>query len=411
MFRRIALGIALTLSFLPKANAVVTYLNCPTLAPLPVTNFMPAAMLPIYTAEKAFDAGMNVTVMTAVNYASVRQTQAINDAFSTIMKSMIQTSRASFQQKIELDRSFDKLKQSYESELSAKEMQMSSMFFPGDTALQKQPDGTEGEVSSSGPTYKLIRQLCNTGKIQQAMASSKHKDKAMATMNRRNQKIVHNIQTAVNVNASAKRMIDAHYDLFCSAEDVAAGLCGQESDAPNADMSAFNFLYPTGYLTEAKSAGRDYIPVYTYSPVESLAAYQYVRMLTGVPYVSPPSESERKDGSKSPFVGLYKQSVAALSLSSEVLLSIAQKREPINKEGLVMGELDLVAYQISRSHLPENRRILQTASASGKMKEIQRQMALNSYLRLMLLKQKDSLRQMKAAEVAMDATVETMKSN
>ena len=42
-----------------SANAVVTYANCPTLAPLPVTSFMPAAMLPIQTAENAFDIGMN----------------------------------------------------------------------------------------------------------------------------------------------------------------------------------------------------------------------------------------------------------------------------------------------------------------------------------------------------------------
>lgn len=394
-----------------KSHAVVTYLTCPTLAPLPVTNFLPAAMLPIINAETAFDTGMNVTVMTAVNYASIRQTQAINDAFSTIMKSMIQTSRASFQQKIELDRSFDKLKQSYESELSAKEMQMSSMFFPGDTALQLQPDGTEGEVSASGPTYRLVKQLCNTGKIQQSLSSSKTKDKAMATMNRRNQKIVHNIQTAVNVNASAKRMIDAHYDLFCSAEDVASGLCEQESAAPNADMSAFNFLYPTGYLTESKSAGGDYIPVYTYSPVESLASYQYVKMLTGVPYIAPPTESERKDGAKSPFVGMYKQSVSATSLSAEVLLSISQKREPVNKEGLVMSELDLVAFQLSKNHLPENRRIAQTASSTGKMKEIQRQMALSTYLHFLILRQNDYMRQMDATNVAIDTTMETMSSN
>lgn len=395
---------------LPKAHAAVTYLNCPTLAPLPITNFMPAAMLPILNAKTAFDTGMNVTINNAVTYASIRQTTAINDAFSSMMKNMIQVSRSGFQQKIELDRSFDRLEQSYKSELASKEMQFSSMFFPGDPALQKQPDGTEGVVSPQGPTYKFVQQLCNTGKIQQALSKPSQKDKAIAAVNRRNQKLTQQIQSTSSVQASAKRIVDAHFDLFCSEADFNNGLCEQVSVAPNADLSAFNFLYPVGYKDENKIESSAYQSLYTYSPVESMASYQFVKNLTGVFGAAPPSETERNDPGKSRFVGFYKQLVAANSVATDSLLRISQKREPINKVGLKLGELDLLGYQLAQSSMPENRSIYQSASDTGKLKEIQRQIALNNYIKMLILQQKDAMRRIDAAEVSIQSSLEYLPS-
>ena len=154
-----------------SANAVVTYANCPTLAPLPVTSFMPAAMLPIQTAENAFDIGMNQVVKTAVSMATEMQAQAISSSFSSILQSMIETSQAYDNNKFEIERQYAELMMAYEMDLAAKKEELDNMLFPGDPSMMQPKPGEVRQINSESPSYKFVKEMCSAGKMQQAMTS------------------------------------------------------------------------------------------------------------------------------------------------------------------------------------------------------------------------------------------------
>ena len=242
--------------------------------------------------------------------------------------------------------------------------------------------------------------------MNQMATGEKAKKRATSDINRRAQKLQASLTAVGSVNSVAKGNIDFHYDIFCSAEDVDNGLCEMESTAPNADISAFNFLYPTGYKDENSASGSDYATLYTYSSVESLAAFQYVKNLSGVLYIVPPTQSEMSNGDMFAYVGAYKQAQSALNLASTALLSVAQNREPINGSGLVMSSLDVINYQITNSSRAEEINRVKSSSEAGKMLELQRQMAISNQLKLLLLRQKDYARQLKAAHLAIDNTID-----
>ena len=389
-----------------RSNAAVTYLNCPTLRPLPVTSFMPAAMMPIYNAENAFEIGMNQVVRKAVTSAAQIQIEAINSSFNTIMTSMIETSQAYQQNKMEIDRRFQELEMAYEADLEAKKAELSRMLFPGDQSMMRPKPGEVRVIDKSSPSYKFIFQMCSAGKMQQMMTSKKVVEKALENKNRRSQKIVANVQAVSSVNAVAKENIDRHYDIFCSKNDLNEGLCESVSLAPNADLDAYVYLYPTGYKDSAGgNASSDYVTMYTYSPVESLAAYQYVKNITGTLNITPPTKQEMSNPHRVRFGAAYKQLVSALSISADAMLSIAQNREPINNEGMVVSQLDAVNFMLERTKMPEHRRIMKSSSENGKLVEMQRQLAIQQVLRSMILLQKDRIRQLKAADVALDNTL------
>lgn len=395
-------GVSLAALFVSaQSQAVITYANCPTLAPLPVTAFMPGAMMPIYNTENAFEIGMNQVVRQAVTAAAEIQATAINDSFNTVMESMIKTSQAYQQNKMEVDRQYQGLEMAYMAELADRKNEVENMLFPGDKSMMRPAEGEVRVIDQSSPSYKFIHQMCSAGKMQQMLTSKKVVELAIENKNRRSQKITANIQAISSIDIRAKENIDRHYDIFCSEEDKGLGLCDVTSTAPNADLDAFVFMYPTGY----DDATSDYKTAYTYSAVESLASYQYVKHLTGTLYTPPPTTRELNDPRKIRYVAGYKQLVSALSLSTDALLSVAQAREPVNNEGFIMSSLDSVNYLIEKSKMPANRRILKSASENGKLVEMQRQLSIQQRLRYMIYRQNDKLRNLKAANVALENTL------
>lgn len=409
MFKKALCSFALLASSIGvnfSAEAVVTYANCPTLAPLPVTNFMPAAMLPIERAEMSFDMGMNVVMAGAVQSATVIQSEAINSAFNTITSELIKISQAKQTNLIEIDRQYQELKMAYDMELSVQKEQLEGMLFPGDPSMMQPKEGEERVIDPESPTFQFVKQMCSAAKMQQHLYSEAIINESMELRRRRSTKIVRNIQAVASISAAAKQSVDFHYDVFCSEEDAILGMCDEPSLAPNADIDAYVFMYPTGYRGEGNGGtSENYQTMYTYSSVESLAAYQYIKNLTGTLYFSAPTAREEEMASKSQFVGFYKQALSALSLSADYMLSVAQLREPINKTGMVVSQLDALNYAIERSKLPDQQRIISSASDNGKLLELQKQLALQNQLRLLILKQKGSSRQLDAARVAIENSI------
>ncbi len=387
-----------------QSSAVITYANCPTLTPLPVTSFMPGAMMPIKNTQTAFDVGMNQVVRQAVTAASQLQIQAIETSFNSVMQNMIETSQAHQKDLMDLEIRFQEMEMAYEAKLSSQKENLERMIFPGDPSMMPVEEGQSRTINESSPSYKFIREMCTAGKTQQMLASKNVVSKALENKNRREQKITANLQAVSSVDSRAKENIDKHYDLFCSEDDVEDGLCEISAPAPNADLDAFVFMFPSGYLSSGAGTA-EYQTMYTYSPVESLASYQYIKHLTGTLHVSPPTTLELNDPKRVRFISAYKQAVAASSLSADTLLSIAQMREPVNSEGLIVGRLDALNYLIDKSKMPDQQRILKSASEEGKLLEMQRLLSLQQKIQLMLLKQKDRERQLKAARLAVENTL------
>lgn len=392
---------------LEVSAAGVTYASCPTLKPLPITKFMPAAMKPIKDAQTAFDVGMNKTIKEAVKTAALIQSESINMTFVAIMDNMIKVSQNQKQQELEVDRQYSELMLAYRSELEDQKSQLNEMLFPGDESMMQPKEGEERTIDPSSPSYKFVKQMCSAGKMQEMLTSKKVRDKALADKNRRSQKILHNIQAVSSIATASKKAVDLHYELFCSEQDNKNNLCDSESLSPNADLEAYNYLYPTGYPDQTTK----YTTLYTYSPVESLAAYQYINNLTGTLYLTPPTTNDMSDISSSTYVAAYKQMVAALSMSTDVLLSISKVREPVNSSGFLMSELDVLNHLIEKSKMPENSRVIKSSSDSAKLLEIQKQMALSQKIKFLILQQKDKQRILEASDLAVDSTLNTILEN
>lgn len=405
-----ALPVTLALLFAVEANAAgVTYANCPTLAPLPVTNFMPGAMIPIKNTQLAFETGMNVTIKTAVTFAATTQLTSVTSSFNTLIENTIKLSRSQHEQEIQIEKQFERIKQAYHGHLTSQVQAAKNVAFPGDPAVNPNKPSADGSAApptvQNSPTMTFARSMCTMAKMNQYADSTESKDKVIRSVNRRNQKIVASIEAVSNVSMVAKQTVDLHYEMFCTQDEFNNALCDSASVAPNADLSAFNFLYPSGY----RGDNPDFQTMYTYSPVESLAAYQYIRHITGNLYTTPPTETEKRDGTKVLFAGVHRQATSALSMASDVLLEITQLREPINKVGLPMSPMDVLSYHIEKSSDPNERRTATSASDSGKMLEIRKQMAVNNQLRLLLLKQKDAQRRLQAADISMSSTLESLR--
>lgn len=407
LFAVVFVGLSFSCIFMSQpSQAVVTYANCPTLSPLPVTNFMPAAMLPIEQAEMSFDIGMNTVVAAAVQTATVIQSEAISSAFNTMSQQYLTISQGKQKDMMEIERQYEEMMLSYEMTLEAEKEELENMLFPGDSSMMEPAEGAVRVIDTESPTYKFVSQMCSGAKMQQRLYSKAIIEAEIKQRSRRNQKIVSNIQAVASIDAMSKQSVDFHYDVFCSQTDEDNGLCGEASLAPNADLDAYVFMYPSGYRGEGNGGATDeYQSMYTYSPVESLAAYQYVKNITGTLFFSAPTGRELELASKSQFVGLYKQMVAALSLSTDTMLSIASLREPINSVGLVVGKLDAINYAIEKAKLPAHQRVMASASQNGKLLELQNQLALQNQLRLLILKMKEKEKQLEAARVAMENSV------
>ena len=406
MKRLFAATVLTVIGWLPHAHATVTYATCPTLQPQPIYNFMPQAMQPIYTAQNAFEVGMNQTIANAASLAANIQMEAATNSMNSIMKALLETSQLAKQQEIEMTREYEKFKMQYKMRLEEEKAELRSMLFPGDAAMLQPKDGeARGPISPEAPSYKMVKQVCTAGKMQEMAFSEKVESRNANKTFRRGQKITQAITSTASVNSAAKRSVDMHYELFCSEDDVAMGLCSAASGAPNADIQALTFFYPQGYK-EMGGENADYYTMYTYSPVESLASSHYIRHVTGQLGVAPPSLSERSDPNRATFVALYKQLVSALGVSSAVMFDIAELREPVNSEGLIMSQLDSLNFLIEESKKPSYRRTMLAASDNGKMLEMQRLMNIQARLRMLKLMQKDNQRLLEATHTAVSNSID-----
>jgi hypothetical protein len=391
-------------SLLSFTSSAVPFINCPTLMPLPITEFGPGAMVPINNTVNAFDIAMNTTILTAINLSSANMTKAIGDNNMSLMRAVITMSQKKDKDNMEIDKGFKDLKTSYDERLANDMAKSNSKLFPGDPVKDK----SGAVISEPGsPTYEYVKNMCTMGKMHQISTSKLIKVNSLRTHNGRNQMLAHSLEAVSSVMAASKDNVDTHFELFCSVEDRDSGLCDSVSAAPNADISAFNFFYPVGQKDQNMGATASYRTLYTYNQVESFGAFQYIKNLTGYIGISPPSSDEVLLISKATFVGRYKQLMASMSLVSDAMLAVSSLREAVNSSGVVMSEMDVMNYQIEQSNNPDQVLVDNSASENGKRLTIVRHMAINNKLRYWALLQENARRNITAANLAINGITQS----
>jgi hypothetical protein len=127
--------------------------------------------------------------------------------------------------------------------------------------------------------------------------------------------------------------------------------------------------------------------------------------------VAPPSLSEVEDPRRSSFVAVYKQMVSSLGVASSVMLDIAELREPVNNQGLIMSQLDTVNYLVEETKDPEHRRVMLAASKNGKLLEMQRVLNVQNRIRMLSILQKDNQRMLEATHTAVKNSIYAFSEN
>jgi hypothetical protein len=387
-----------------NSNAAVTYLNCPTLSPLPIVAFESAAMIPIDNVEITFDTAMNVTIMSAVKSSNLLQMQAITDSYTAIMKQYVTSSRNKVKDMMEYDQKMFDLKMSYLGELSVNKSRVDVSLFPSDP-INHESANTENAASTPGTaTFTYLQTMCSMAKMNKKAFDAEKQEIVNLRKTSRNIQITDQLTQVQSASVASKQLVDFHYDMFCSSTEAAAGIC-EESLVPNLDLSAFNLLYPSGYAEDNMAVSVDYMTRYTYNPVESFAAYQYVRNLVGVVQIDPPSNKEKTNPSSARFVGAYNMGISALSLASDSILYSTSLREPVNGAGVVMSQLDALNYQLNNTSNPNNMIFMKSSSENGVGLAVAQQLAMQNKIHYLMLKQEDYERILGAAHVAIDSFV------
>jgi hypothetical protein len=392
-------------------SAGVTYLNCPTMKPLPIVGFTPAAMLPIYNVESAYTTGLNVTIAQAISQASVEVANNVASNNQQLIKQMMKIRVNSQQEYAQIERTMRNYERSYVNQVQRELNGSKGKLFPSDPAILPDTSSfvqTQGrEISGASPTYKYMQRFCTAGKMLGKTTSSKQVENNARLAQKRMTYLLEDATNVSSLNASLKSKVDLHYDVFCTDNDVQAGLCESGSPMPNGDLNAFNFLYPVGAaLSPSNPSKNDYMTIYTYSEGESVAAHQFVSNVVGSLYTESPTSNEINNPSQAKFVGMYHQLASAMSLSADALMFVQKNREPMNSSGVQMSRMDALNYFVIESMKPDISRVVKSVSNDGKLIEMQKKMAVITKLQELKYEQKEVLARLKAGSLALQANQE-----
>lgn len=385
--------------YVPTSNAVVTYANCPTLAPLPVVAFQPGAMVPINNVETAFETGFNVTLRTAIKTADIIRMQAINDSYSAIMKSYIQATTNAGNKDLELKQQMFDLRRNAMSQIEKAKDKAGSSIFPADAVYSGRK---EGRKNVNENTFTFLAGMCSMSKMINNSFDQESRQRASTNKSRRNVGVSEKLKQVQSVRSASQQMVDLHYDIFCSEEEFNAGVCGAASVAPKLDINAQNVLYPVGYIDNNAQASGDYRTRFTYNQIEAFAAERFVNNIVGIVPVAPPSSAEIQRPALQSFIGSYKQAQSALSLAADSLQYISALREPVNSSGVVFSQLESVNYLLKQSRDADANISVNTSSDEGRALAIAQQMAFQNQIQYLLYRIEDYELLLDATKVAID---------
>lgn len=336
---------------------------------------------------------MEETLKEAVEEATVANVSNIKDSFSQLKSYMLKKKAFKAQQNTEILIKERELRMEYKAMLKKEVEQAKSTSF-GDTDKAATP-------SADSFTYKMMKNLCKRTKMQDSALGENARKKNIEATSKKAKKSVSKRQKIVSLKSEKRKAQERHYNLFCTPDEQAAGLCEVASALPNGDLQADLFLYPEGFNEENEQVS-SYDTKFTYNETEALAADSFIQNVIGFMPVEPPTPEERGNPKKAKFVSLYNQLSSSLNLASFIFERSYQKRLPKNKEGLRMSEMDVFGYMIDDLKSTENTAVENQARGTGFEMLYQSTNALKTKLDMEGLQQKERLKLLEATLLSLE---------
>lgn len=318
----------------------------------------------------------------------------IEEVFSQLTKFLIKQKISDTERDIEIATKEQELEMEYKAALAADIERSKSKGF-NDVADDETP--AEGTF-----TYEYMRNMCKRTKMFDKTQGEEARRNNTQAVAKNNQKNIAARESVVSIVSENRKMQDRRYALFCSEEDVAQGLCDIASALPNADLTADTFLYPEGFKEENKNITASYKTKYTYSELEALAADSFIKNVIGFLPVEPPTSEEKLNESKTKFVTLYNQTSTSLNIASLSFEKAYQNRLPKNKQGVRMGQLDVLNYLVEDMNSINSQNIEGQTKANAFEMIFQSVLAIKTKIEMEKLLQKERIKLLEAALLSLE---------
>lgn len=339
-----------------------------------VDEFTAGAMKDMVSIEETHNMKYHVPVMQQdmdnseakiqqINNDGVLLREALSDAYD--MKNSAELQMKSEMLKKEMEYMKHLSEQSVNDELSG--------FFEDE-------NGADGKTIDKGAqSYKYFKSLCKRNKMFSKAASTDFKRSQAQNVNAETSKKTNQAMSASNVVQSSSVAVESHFNKFCNAEEVAAGLCstteisqcgsesglcknGEEFKLANGDISAQTFLQPEGDKDSNEIVDELFKTNSTYSEDELEAAQRFSDNLIYANMPQAPTVAEKNNPAKSEFVAKYNESMSSLNLAYTSFSDAMNKRKPVTEGKVLMSEIDIYRYIMHDFTNPDNL----TAILSGK---------------------------------------------
>jgi hypothetical protein len=328
----------------------------------------------------------------------------IEEIFAQLTKFLIKQKVASSEQDYELKSKEQELVMEYKASLRKDMDKAKSRVFSDidetDTPSAGMSDGDE--IASGAFTYEYMRNMCKRTKMIAKTQGKEARTKNAQAISKQNNKNINERQSVVSVVSENRKNQDKHYALFCSEEDESQGLCDIVSALPNADLNADTFLLPEGFKIKNKEITSGYETKYTYNELEALAANSFIKHIIGLLPVESPTPEEIKNPSKSQFVTIYKQLLTSINIASLSFEKSYQSRLPKNKEGVRMGQLDVLNYLVEDLNSIESKNIENQTKSNAFEMTVQSVLAIKTKIEMEKLLQKERLKLLEAALLSIE---------
>ena len=318
----------------------------------------------------------------------------IEEVFSQLTKFLIKQRVSDTEREIEIKTKEQELEMEYKARLEEDIEKSKSRGF-NDIDAEQIP--TRGSF-----TYEYMRNMCKRTKMFDKTQGTDARTKDVQSVAKNNQKNIADRQGVVSIVSENRKLQDRRYSLFCSEEDEAQGVCDIVSALPNADLTADTFLYPEGFKDSNESVTTEYRTLYTYNELEALAADSFIKNVIGFIPVEPPTPEEARNESKAQFVTLYNQTLTSLNIASLSFEKAYQNRLPKNKEGVRMGQLDVLNYLVEDMNSANNQNIEGQTKGNAFEMIFQSVLAIKTKIEMEKLLQKERIKLLEAALLSIE---------
>lgn len=296
-------------------------------------------------------------------------------------------------------------------------------------------NGKGGLVRADTQSFQYYKSVCKRNKMFAKTASPIYQEKRNMAVNKAiTEKSVEMTKVTGDTNSIALSTTISHNSNYCSTEELKyevctnpdlklciegdedSGIClistGEIFELTNKDTDAVNLLTPSGFNGSFDINGNELEPARnkiedelfnvkeTYDENQLKAAEDFASNLIFQPGVKAPTNGDKENFSKKPFVNEYNRYLANLNLANYSFQNAIIARKPITEGEIKMSEKDIMRYVIHNLKDPDTNAATMASKDKGRELMIFQLLSVNNKLRLDNLGQKNRIESLLATMVA-----------